>query len=315
MKTLTPRAIQRGPARFCAALAASLLTFLAASPAGSAPQPRPLQSLAVMDFELKGPTPEDLAEVVDYLAENLRNSNAFRRVRTARPGGGSPRDQLSLAARLGVRAAVLGQFTWNGQQYRLQLRLYRVAGQELLWQDEAVFSTMNRMRQACDGLTAGLIAAAAAAARQAAPEPVPLEAAWGFGIGHQGVSASPAVPGGSYLYLEGLALLNRFVGINARYALRLFPTAGGSHLLGTHLRFQVPPGKEVFLAAELGYLLSLEPQEQPAHLVGARLTPIAGGEDEFFFELLPVALYFDVATGKPVLTLELLSFRILFGGR
>jgi len=267
-----------------------------------------------MDFELKGPTREDLAEVVDYLTESIRESNAFRRVEKI--PGDYPQDPLSLAAKHRAQAAVLGQFSWNGQQYRLQLRLYKVAGQQLLWQDEAAFSSMGGMRQACDGLTAGIVAAVAAApgaVGQPAPERTPLEAAWGFGLGQQGVSTSSAVAGGSYLYLEGLVLFNRFVGINARYAFRLFPTAGGSHLLSTHLRFQVPPGKELFFVGEVGYLLSLEPQRVPSHLVGVRLTPIAGGEDEFYFELLPMALYLDLKTGKPVFALELLSIKLLFG--
>ncbi len=303
------------PARAMAALA-TLLVLLSASPARAAPPPRPFQSLAVMDFELKGPTREDLAEVVDYLTESIRESQAFGRVEKVQPGGDYQQDPLSLAAKHRAQAAVLGQFSWNGQQYRLQLRLYEVAGQQLLWQDEAAFSSMGGMRQACDGLTAGIVAAVAAAAGaagQPAPERAPLKAAWGFGLGQQGVSASPAVAGGSYLYLEGLALFNRFVGINARYAFRLFPAAGGSHLLSTHLRFQVPPGKELFFVGELGYLLSLEPQGVPAHLVGVRLIPIAGGEDEFYFELLPMALYLDVKTGKPVFALELLSIKLFFG--
>jgi hypothetical protein len=301
--------------RLIAALVASLLGLLLALPARAAPQPRPFRSLAVMDFELKGPTREDLAEVVDYLSESIRKSKAFRRVQRIPSGGSREQNPLVLAAKHRAQAAVLGRFSWNGQQYRLQLRLYTVAGQQLLWQDEAAFSSMGGMRQACDGLTAGIVAAVAAAAGagQPAPEKAPLKAAFGFGLGQQGVSASPAVAGGSYLYLEGLALFNRFVGINARYALRLFPTAGGSHLLSTHLRLQVPPGKEMFFVGELGYLLSLEPQGVPAHLVGVRLTPISGGEDEFYFELLPVALYLDVETWKPVFTLELLSIKFLFG--
>lgn len=297
-----------------AALATMLL--LAASPARAAPQARPLRSLAVMDFELRGPTREDLAEVVDFLTESIRKSKAFHRVQRIASGGDLPQDPLRLAARHRAQAAVLGQFSWNGQQYRLQLRLYRVAGQQLLWRDEAAFSSMGGMRQACDGLAAGIVAAVAAAggaAGQPAPERVPLKAAFGLGLGQQGVSASSTVAGGSYLYFEGLALLNRFVGIDARYAFRLFPTAGGSHLLSTHLRFQVPPGKELFFAGELGYLLSLEPQGTPAHLVGVRLIPIAGGEDEFYFELLPMALYLDVKTWKPVFVLELLSMKLLFG--
>lgn len=94
--------------------------------------------------------------------------------------------------------------------------------------------------------------------------------------------------GGSYLYLETLALLNGLVGIDARYAFRLFPTWGGSHLL------------------------SIDDQGQPSHSIGARLVPIAGGEDEFIFELLPVGLYLDVNTWKAVFTLELLTMRFLF---
>jgi hypothetical protein len=284
-----------------------------------------------MDLELKGPTREDMAEVVDYLTISIRETRRIRRVvgREAReklltrkpliqPGGNYEQDQLSLAAQLGVQAAVLGQFSWNGQQYRLKLRLYGVAGGELLWQNEGTFSTKDGLHEACDRLTAGIAGAAEwlpAPKEASRKERSPLQAALGFGLGQQGVSASSAVAGGSYLYLEGLALLNRFVGINARYAFRLFPTAGGSHLLSTHLRFQVPPGKEVFLAGELGYLLSLDPQGMPSNLVGVRLTPIAGGEDEFFFELLPVALYLDVDDWKPVFTLELLSIKVLFGKR
>jgi hypothetical protein len=107
-------------------------------------------------------------------------------------------------------------------------------------------------------------------------------------------------------------MVEDFLGVSARYAARLFPQIWDNHLLSVELRLHIPPKKEVFFAMELGYLQSIGKLRQISHLLGGRLIPIAGGEDEATFELLPVALYFDLATGEGVFMLELLAVKILF---
>ena len=176
---------------------------------------------------------------------------------------------------------------------------------------------LTALLAACNQLAGGISEAAARRPPRetAARKPSPLEWALGFGLGQEGVSASSTVAGGSYLYLETLALVNDRIGIEARYAVGLFPEAWTNHLLGANLRLQIPLGDEVLLAGGLGYLLSIGADGHLSHLLGARLVPIAGGEDEFLIELLPLGLYFDLDTGQAVFTLELLTIRFLFGKR
>jgi hypothetical protein len=52
-----------------------------------------------------------------------------------------------------------------------------------------------------------------------------------------------------------------------------------------------------------------------SHLVGPCLVPIAGGDDEVFFEVLPMALYLDTQTGEAVVTLGLLAVTVFLGRR
>jgi len=299
-----------------------LLVFLllgAALPAAGQTA-RPYKSLAVMDLERDGPPPGEMVEIIDYLTMRIRETHRVPRVvgraereeLLSRKGQAQrsreyAQDQLGRAARLPVQVAVLGRFSWNGQQYGLHLRLLEVKSGKVLFEQGGTFPNKGELYAGCDRLAAGIAGAAVS------PPPPPLDLTLGFGLGQEGVSAGSAVAGGSYLYLETLALLNGLVGIDVRYAFRLFPTWGGSHLLSSHLRLQVPPNKELFLVGELGYLLSIDEQGRPSHSVGARLVPIAGGEDEFIFELLPVGLYLDVSTWEAVFTLELLTMRFLFG--
>jgi hypothetical protein len=319
------------PRIFLSKIVLSMAALLLAASPGSAQPTRPYNSLAVLDLELDGPAPAEMEEIVDYLSMRIGETRTVRRVvereereelLSRKPQEQRSRDytqdQLSRAARLPVQVAVLGRFSWNGQQYRLQLRLLEVKSGELLFEKGGTFSSKGELYAACDRLAAGIAGAAVSSPppRKAAGQPrSPLELSLGFGLGQEGVSASSGIGGGSYLYLETLLLLNRFIGLDARYAFRLFPTAWGSHLLSTHFRLHLPPRKEVFMAGELGYLLSVDAQGQPAHFIGARLVPIAGGEEEFFVELLPVALYLDVDTWEAVFTLELLTMRFFIGKR
>ena len=310
---------------FQAGLTTLLLLCAVVPAAGQSGRPikKPYRSLAVMDLELDGAAPGDMEEIVDTLTQRLRETQAFRRVVSraqrekllqrepqAQRSRDYREDQLNRAALLDVESAVLGRLSWNGQQYQLRVQLFEVEGRKVLYEKGGVFASKGEVFAACTRLAAGI----QGSAYREVPRP-PADLKLGLGVGQSGVSASSGVGGGSYLYLEGLALLNRFVGIDARYALRLFPTLGGSQLVSTHLRFHVPPKKEVFVIGELGYLLSLDEQGGLSHLVGARLTPIAGGEDEFFFELLPMGLYLDTESWEAVFTLELLSIRLLFGRR
>lgn len=308
-------------------LAAAVLLF--AAPPGFARDSRPYRSLAVMDLELEGATPEEMAEIVDCLTRRISESGSMRRVvdrqKREKLLGRQPQvqrsrdydeEQMSRAERLPVELAVLGRLSWNRQQYELEVRLLAVESREVLYRQRGSFPDRGELLAACDRLAAG-IAAAAAAGRALKPETKrelpPLEPSVGIGLGQEGVSAGSGVSGGSYLYLDALAMLNRFVGIDAGYALRLFPSFGGSHLLRTHLRVHVPLAKDAYTALGLGYLLSMDAGGASSHLVGGRVAPIAGGDDEVFFELLPVALYFDVETGEAVFTLELLAVTVFFG--
>jgi len=289
---------------------------------------RPYKSLAVMDLELDGAAPSEMEEIVDYLTRRLREMHGLRRVvgreerdklLSRKPQVPRSRDyqedQISRAARLRVELAVLGRLSWNGQQYGLQVRLLEVKSREVLLEKGGFFRDKGEVYAACDRLAAGITGAFVSPPppKTAARKPrMPRTLNLGFGTGLEGMSAGPGVAGGSYLYVESLALLNSLVGIDARYAFRLFPTAWGNHLLSTHLRVHVHPQKEeVFIAGSLGYLLSIDDQGRLSHFIGARLVPIAGGEDEFFFELLPMGLYLDVETGEAVFTLELLAMRFL----
>jgi hypothetical protein len=140
----------------------------------------------------------------------------------------------------------------------------------------------------------------------------PLDLRLGFSLGQVGVSATSAVSGGSYLYVQSSLMFNRNLGVGARYAFRLFPTIWDDHLLSAGIRLQIPYEKAVFFATELGYLQSFGGGRGISHLLGGRVVPVAGGEDEFIFELLPVALYFDLDTGEVVFMLELLALVVFF---
>jgi hypothetical protein len=284
-----------------------------------------------MDLRLSGATPEEMADVVDYLTRRIRETGAVRRVVTRekreellrrRPQVQSSRDyeaeQLARAARLPVQLAVLGWLSWNRQQYRLELRLLDATSGQVLFGEGGYFRDRADLLAGCDRLAAG-IAAAAAAARRPGPtresDLPPLEPAVGLGLGQEGVSGSSGVAGGSYVYVEALTMLNRFVGVDAGYALRLFPSAGGSQLVRSHLSVHVPLGKDAFTVLGLGYLLNIDGAGRLSHLVGPCLVPIAGGDDEVFFEVLPMALYLDTQTGEAVVTLGLLAVTVFLGRR
>jgi hypothetical protein len=173
----------------------------------------------------------------------------------------------------------------------------------------------NEVLGACDTLASAITEAAVreSQARTAdRKQREPLELYLGFSPGQMGVSASSAVAGGSYFYARGALMFNRHLGVGARYAFRLFPTIWADHLVSSELRLQAPLLNDVWFVLEGGYLFSYGKQGFGSHLLGARLSPFAGGEDEFMFELLPMALYFDLATGEAVFMLELLSLMIYF---
>lgn len=293
----------------------------------SAQTPRPYRSLAVLDLETMGVTREEMREIADYLTIRIRETGNIRRVvdREEReellnrrgpiqPIGEYEPDQLAAAAHLKLDLIVVGVLTWNRQQYSLRLRLLDVASGEVLLDEGRAVSSRGELLAACDYLAIRIAGAAATPPGKATDrkQREPLELTPGFGLGQTGVSAGSSVPGGSYFYLRGSLIVNDFVGVSGRYAFRLFPTIWDNHLLSTHLRLQIPPRKEVFFAMELGYLRSFGGQKGVSHLLGGRVVPIAGGEDEATFELLPVALYFDLDSGEPVFMLELLALELLF---
>jgi hypothetical protein len=289
---------------------------------------RPYRSLAVMDLEVSNVSDEQMREVVDYLTMHIRETGNIRRVvereererRLERRGatqitGQYIRDQLAGAAVLNLDLAVLGRITWNRQQYGLQLRLLEVSSGRVLYEEGGAFNTKGQMLAACDRM-AIRIAAAAVAARQkktvARKTRKPLEPFLGFSPGQVGVSSGSVVAGGSYFYARTSLMFNRNLGVGARYAFRLFPTIWADHLLNFDLRLQAPLENDIWFIVEGSYLFNFGKQGFGSHHVGLRISPFAGGEDEFLFELLPVALYFDLETGDPVFMLELLALVVFF---
>jgi hypothetical protein len=251
---------------------------------------RPYRSLAVMDLEVSNVSDEQMREVVDYLTMHIRETGNIRRVvereererRLERRGatqitGQYIRDQLAGAAVLNLDLAVLGRITWNRQQYGLQLRLLEVSSGRVLYEEGGAFNTKGQMLAACDRMAIRI-----------------------------------AVAGGSYFYARTSLMFNRNLGVGARYAFRLFPTIWADHLLNFDLRLQAPLENDIWFIVEGSYLFNFGKQGFGSHHVGLRISPFAGGEDEFLFELLPVALYFDLETGDPVFMLELLALVVFF---
>ena len=317
------------PASISSALLIAAALLLAAFPASadSARTGRAYRSLAVMDLETSGVPETQMQEIVDYLAMRIRETGTVRRVvgreqrerllgsrEAVEPTGQYEPDQLAAAARLRLDLIVVGTMTWNRQQYVLWLRVLDAGSGITLFDEGRTVSNRGVLLAARDYLAIRIAGAVAAPPRREADrkQREPLEVTPGFGLGQMGVSAGSSVSGGSYLYLRSSLMANDFLGVSTRYAFRLFPTIWDNHLLSVELRLKIPPGKEVFFAMELGYLLSFGGQQEASHLLGGRVIPIAGGEDEFFFELLPIALYFDLDTGQPVFILELLAMELLF---
>jgi hypothetical protein len=290
--------------------------------------PRAYRSLAVMDLETSGVPETQMREIVDTLTVRIQETGAVRRVvnrqqrdkrlsrrATVELTGQYTQDQLNAAAILKLDLIVVGTLTWNRQQYVLKLRLLEVASGRPLFDEGRTVFNGGELLAACDELAIGIGAVATEAGSRKKAEREkrePLDLFLGFSLGQVGVSAGSGVDGGSYLYAQSLLMFNRNLGLGARYAFRLFPIIWEDHLLTADLRFQVPLEKDIFIILEGSYLLDFGGQGAVSHLVGARLSPIAGGEDEFLFELLPVALYFDLDTGEPVFMLQLLSLMVFF---
>jgi hypothetical protein len=282
------------------------------------------RSLAVMDLESSGVPETQMREIVDLLTVGIRETGAVRRVvdreqrerqlgRRIEPRGQYTQDQLEAAARLKVDLAVLGLLTWNRQQYRLRLRLVEVDSGRVLSEQGGAYRNRGELLAACDDLAVRIGAAAEEAASRKEAERKqrePLQLHLGVSLGQEGVSASSAVEGGSYFYAQSLLMFNRNLGLGARYAFRLFPAIWEDHLLSVDLRFQAPLENDIYFVLEGSYMLDFG--GQLSHLAGARLSPLAGGEDEFMFQLLPVALYFDLETGEAVFMLELLALVVFF---
>jgi hypothetical protein len=300
-----------------------LLLFPASSQAA-----RPYRSLAVMDLQTTGVSQEEAEEFIDHLTLRIRETGTIRRVLerekrerllnrrgAVQAGEGYQSEQLAAARVLKVDLAVLGIVTWNRQQYTLDLRLLDVSSGQVLWEEGHALVSWNDVLGACDYLASTITAAAARGSRprtEARKQREPLDLLLGFSPGQVGVSASSAVAGGSYFYTRSNLMFNRHLGVGARYAFRLFPTIWADHLLSFDLRFQAPLENDIWVVVEGGYLFSFGKQGFGSHLVGVRLSPFAGGEDQFMFELLPMALYFDLSTGEAVFMLELLALVVFF---
>ena len=305
------------------AILLSLLSFLDVPFPLFAQSSGACRSLAVMDLETSGVPEAQMREIVDALTRGIRETGAVRRVvdrqqrekRASRrgevePGGRKEQDQLAAAAALKLDLAVLGTLTWNRQQYALRLQLVEVESGKVLYEQGGAYRNRGELLAACSELANRIGAAAAeAGARMDAQREKrdPIDLFPGFSVGQVGVSAGSTVAGGSYFYARSLLMFNRNLGLDARYAFRIFPTIWEDQLLSAGLLCHVPLGTEALLVVEGAYLFNFDGKGNASHLIGARLSPLAGGEEEFLFELLPVALYFDLDTGEAVFMLELLA--------
>ncbi len=318
------------PATFRFLFLTAVALMLAAFPgsADSAGTRRAYRSLAVMDLETSGVPDTQMKEIVDTLTVRIRGTGAVRRVvdreqrerllssrKAVEPTGQYEADRRAAAAGLRVDLIVAGTLSWNRQQYVLRLRLVEVESGTALYEQGGAYRNREELLAACDDLAIQIGAAATKAGSRKEAERKkrePRDLFLGVSLGQVGVSSGSTVGGGSYFYAQSLLMFNRTLGLGARYAFRLFPTIWEDHLLSVDLRFQAPLENDIFYVVEGSYLLGFGGQGALSHLVGARLSPFAGGEDEFLFELLPVAVYFDLDTGKAVFMLELLTLVVFF---
>jgi hypothetical protein len=296
--------------------------------AASTQEAETYRSIAVMDFRFSGITQEQMNSVVDRLSLEILKTQAIRRVvsreqreQLIRESGGNQRrgsyekKQLHNATIIEVELAVLGEIRKEGNLYRLELRLLEVDSAESLFSDQRSYTDAEELLQDADRL-ASVLVRVSRQPRIVEPDndderrerKRELETVAGLRIGHEASTAAPGIDGGSHLYAEVLAELNRVFAVSLKYSVGLFPVYSENHLIAVLPRVNIRLAEELYTAISAGYLMSTDYRGKPHHYLGARLSPIHSGNiGGISLELLPLSVFFDLDGGKPVFIFELLA--------
>jgi hypothetical protein len=286
-------------------------------------------SFAVMDFRIRGVTRDEMRSAVDRLSMKILETQGFRRVisperreQLLQEAGGGLRlgsyhkRQLHNAEIIGVELAVLGEIRKQGAEYLVDLRLLEVASADTLFRNQYSYSNLEDLSRDA-GRLATILVRASRQPRVVEPEngeSLPrrtrrdLEVVAGVRLGQESVTEAPGVDGGSHLYLELLAELNRLFGLSVKYSVGLFPVYSENHLVTILPRVNIRLAEEVYTAISTGYMISTDYHGELHHHLGARFAPIYSGNMEgISIEAWPVSLFFDLSDGSTVFMLELIS--------
>jgi hypothetical protein len=281
------------------------------------------RSIAVMDFRFIGISNGEMQSVVDRLSLKLLVTQGFRRVvdrdtreqllREAgrvRRHGSYEKNQLHRAAIIEVDLAVLGEIRMNAGGYQVTVWLLEVKSGDTLYSEQKSYAGKDELIQDIDRLASALLRSSRQSRR--APEterkPLKLDAVIGFRLGQEGVTSAPAIDGGSYLYGEVLAELNRIFGFSLKYSTCLFPYYSANHLITALPRLNIRLADDLYTGLSLGYMLSTDYRSELRQYIGVRLCPIhSGNMMGISIELLPFSVFFDVQSRQPVFMVELMS--------
>jgi len=298
------------------------------------PAIRPLPSwaessykLAVMDLDFSGASRREMNTVEDELADGFRRSQ-----RLARTVGRAEREQIlastgridrkgtfgqyqrRLASQLRVDLAVTGSLKKNHGRYILTLQIIAVTNGELLKEIVSTYSGVEGMRADCARLALDLLdwqgwkkTSQPVIRKKTA---VPFKPRIGLAFGHEAVSGTAGVGGGSYLYPEAVVFLSERLGFGFRYSFRLFPDPGSGQLALFQARFSIPVKKsdDIWISVKPGFLCATDDWRSVRKLAGVTLVPFYSGDmGGLSIEVFPISVYFDLSGGKPLLMFEFIS--------
>jgi hypothetical protein len=226
-------------------------------------------------------------------------------------------DQLHRAVYIEVELAVLGAIRRSNRHLALELWLVEVDSGDTLYGGQTTYANIEELAADADRLARILVQAGRQPRIEKDEEPPPpkkkpkLEAAAGFSLGQENVTAASGIDGGSYFYAEVLVELNRILGISVKYEIGLFPGYSPNHLIMVLPRLNIRWRMELYSALTFAYLISTDYRSPPYHYLGARLCPVYSGSlDGFSIEILPVSLLFNLEDGQPLFMIELLSLAL-----
>jgi hypothetical protein len=284
------------------------------------------RSLAVMEFRFRGISEEQMRSVVDRLSLKILETQMIRRVVSPERrdqlilesgagvrGGTYTKRQLENAAVIGVELAVVGEIRRDRNGTRIDLRLVEVATGSTLYGELRAYSSFDELLRDTEQMSSVLVRAAGQR-RIAEPEDRSdrrkreLRTVAGFRIGQESVTAAPGIDGGSHLYAEIMAELNRVFALSLKYSLGLFPSYSQTHLISVLPRVNIPLAEDLYTALSAGYMISTDYRNEFRQYLGARLTPIHSGNiGGISIELFPLSVFFDLDGGKTVFLFELMS--------